>query len=119
MEKILDWIIPIHTISEANCSEHWSKKKKRHDIQKRWIKVYFKNEGQFIPLPCHVKLTRLGKRLLDSDNLPVSMKWLRDEIANQLIPGLAAGRADDDKRITWEYAQEKSKEYKVIVTFFY
>jgi hypothetical protein len=30
-------------------------------------------------------------------------------IADQILPGLAAGRADGDKRMTWEYAQEKGK----------
>jgi hypothetical protein len=118
MEKIVEWSIPIHTVSEANCSEHWTKKKKRHDLQKKWIWAYFKRSGTKIPLPCHIKLTRLGKKLLDSDNLPVSMKWVRDSIADQLIPGMAAGRADDDSRITWQYSQEISSEYFVVVTFF-
>jgi hypothetical protein len=48
---------------------------------------------------------------LDSDNLPVSMKHVRDGIAD------AMGVDDRDERVTWEYAQERGKpgEYKVKV----
>ena len=114
MNKIIEWNIPIRTVSEANCSEHWTKKKKRHDQQKKWIWLYFKRDGTKITLPCTIKLTRLGKRLLDADdNLRMSFKWIKDYIADQLIPNLAAGRADDDKRITWEYDQEISKTYSI------
>lgn len=118
MKKILTWSLPIYTVSEANCHEHWSKKKKRHDLQKRWILVYFRQDGKKLSLPIHVKLTRIGKKKLDSDNLPVSMKWIRDAIAENLLPGLAAGRADDDERITWEYDQVQGFEYGVNVEFF-
>jgi hypothetical protein len=71
-----------------------------------------------MPLPCHIVLTRIGKKKLDSDNLPMSMKWVRDAVADQLIPGLLPGRADDDSRITWDYAQEIAKEYAVRIEIF-
>lgn len=60
-------------------------------------------------------MTRIAPRKLDDDNLPVSMKWIRDEIANMLIPGKALGQADSDHGIKWTYAQEKGKpkEYAV------
>lgn len=118
MTLLLQWTLPIRAESEANCSEHWTKKKKRHDIQKRWVWAYFKQERPCIPLPCRIKLTRIGKRMLDSDNLPVSMKWVRDSIADQLIPGLPPGHADNDPRLSWEYDQKTSGEYKVIVGFY-
>ena len=58
-------------------------------------------------LPCTVTITRLGPRKLDSDNLATSAKGLRDGIADKL------GVDDGDERITWCYAQEKSKTYGV------
>ena len=113
----IEWIIPIYTVSEANRNEHWTIKKKRIDLQKKWIVVFFKKEKATISLPCEITLTRIGKKKLDSDNLPVSMKWIRDTIADQLIPGLACGRADDDPRLSWKYAQEIGKEYGVKISF--
>lgn len=58
-------------------------------------------------LPAHIKLTRVAPRILDSDNLPVSMKYFRDAIADYFIPGLAPGRADSNERLTWSYDQRK------------
>jgi hypothetical protein len=46
---------------------------------------------------------------MDFDNLVGSFKWIRDTLAEILVPNLAKGRADDDPRITWVYLQEKSK----------
>ncbi len=58
-------------------------------------------------------LTRIAPRALDFDNLVYAFKHIRDVIADTLLPGLAAGRADDDKRLQWQYCQEKGrpKEY--------
>jgi hypothetical protein len=109
LKQVYNWFIPIHTVSEANSSDHWTAKKKRHDLQKRWIWVCFKTHKPQIPLPCKIKLTRVGKKLLDSDNLPVSMKYIRDAIADQIFPGKAAGQADNDQRLSWEYDQKTSK----------
>lgn len=117
MIKTIEWQIPIHTVSEANTQEHWTKKKKRHDLQKRWIWLFFKKERPDISFPCHIKLTRIGKKMLDSDNLPVSMKWIRDTVADTLIPGKAPGQADNDPGLSWEYDQQIGKEYAVKIEF--
>jgi hypothetical protein len=113
--KKIDWTLPLKTISEANISQHWTAKKKRHDQQKRMIGMYWLIHRPSIKLPCEVILTRLAPGRLDSDNLPVSMKWIRDSIANHLISGLPPGRADDSPLITWTYSQQKSKVYQVNV----
>lgn len=119
MKLIVKWSLPIRTISEANCSQHWRVKYKRHQAQKYWIKAYFKNEQTKIPLPVHVKLTRYAPKSLDRhDNLPMSFKWIVDSVCETLIPGKAAGRSDDDKRISIEYDQVKSSEYRVVLEFF-
>lgn len=116
MKTIVFWQLPIKTASEANSSEHWAQKAKRHKLQKRWIKTAFMKNRPHIALPAHVILTRIAPRELDSqDNLPTSLKYVCDAIAEQLTGNFVPGRADSDKRISWEYKQEKGKvrEYAV------
>ncbi len=113
-----EWKLNIKTVSEANSSEHWSSKSKRHKLQKKRIKFLLLQNRPDIEFPCLIRLSRIAPRLLDSDdNLPMSLKYIKDYIADQLIPGLAPGRADDDKRMKWEYSQEKGKvrEYAVMI----
>ena len=104
------WELPIKTVSEANSSEHWTVKAKRHRVQQFFVRMAFHAQKTQPTLPCCVKMTRLGGRRLDAkDNLPMALKYVADAIADQLVPGLRPGMADDDPRITWEYAQEKAK----------
>jgi hypothetical protein len=60
-----------------------------------------------------VTITRIAPRELDDDNLRTSAKAVRDGIADAL--GL---KSDRDKRLTWNYSQEKGKpgEYAVRIT---
>lgn len=119
MNKIISLHLPIKTVSEANCSEHWSKKHKRHKSQKKLVWWAFKSLEKIDLLPCHVKLTRISSKFLDTgDNLPCSMKYIRDAIAEVLTGIKIAGRADDDKRITWEYDQEKGSLQAIRVEIF-
>jgi len=120
MKLIAKLNLPIKTISEANDPSPRKVKWKRHLVQKYWIKVGFKNEFHMRKpkLPVHIKLIRYAPGLLDAhDNLPMAFKWVFDEICSQLIPGLKAGRADDDKRITVEYHQIKDKSFHIAVEF--
>ncbi len=57
----------------------------------------------------NIKMVRLSSGVLDSDNLPASMKYLRDGIADALAPGLAPGRADGLGRFSWTYNQRKNR----------
>ena len=50
-----------------------------------------------------VTLIRCGRKLLDSDNLCIAFKPLRDAIAR------AFGVDDADPRVTWEYGQTKTE----------
>jgi hypothetical protein len=114
MELILQTELPIKTVSEANCSEHWTKKHKRHISQKEMVSWFFKPLRSQIFLPCHIKLIRISPRRLDKDdNLPCSFKWIKDEIAAQLTGYLTPGRADEDPRITWSYDQEKGTPQRI------
>jgi hypothetical protein len=110
-------LISALTVSESNRSnEHWLKKGKRHNLQKLLIKSYMmKHVHEINILPCLITMTRIAPRTLDSDNLVSSFKWFRDAIAEHFFPDLAIGRADDNERLTWEYAQEKGepKQYAI------
>lgn len=109
--------IPIKTVSESNVSEHWSKKYKRTSSQKKMVRyeLMHKNIGTTVTLPCEIKITRTGKRLLDDDNLVSSLKSIRDAISDVIIPGLRPGAADADSRLRWTYAQQTGPEYYVEV----
>lgn len=113
--------IPIRTVSEANMTgEHWTKKSKRHKAQRVAVSLMF-NAMPFyrkdpISLPCKIIMTRIAPRKLDiGDNLPMSLKTIRDEIAEHLTGETKAGRGDGDERLQFEYKQEKGlpKEYAV------
>lgn len=93
--------LPIKTVSEANLSrEHWTKKHKRHKLQKEAVKFGCANRITPDMLPCIIKLTRIAPRFLDTfENLPMSLKYVNDSICELLIPNKAVGQADSDKRI--------------------
>lgn len=118
---MLEWILPIKTISENNSNEHWSSKARRHKLQRKIINVAFLKEKPQILLPCRVVLTRIAPRKLDfHDNLPGSFKWIVDAFSENIINNKSFGRADDDERILWFYCQEKGapKEYAVKIQVF-
>lgn len=127
---LIEIVLPIKTVSELNCSEHWTVKYKRHKQQQFFTRLAMK---KYLPiqLPCLIILTRLSPRHLDGDNLVGSFKYIRDEISECLLPEKAKtyinkkgrvqqikGRADDDERLTWEYNQEKSKTTGIRVQIF-
>lgn len=117
----VSWTIPIKTVSEANSREHWHKKAQRHQQQQHFVRLAYSSLAIKPSTPCQVILTRLAPRRLDSDNLQMSFKWIRDELADLIIPEetktyvnrkgklkTLKGRADDDPRITWLYSQDKA-----------
>ena len=121
-------ILPIVTLSEANGilsktrfykngkpkPEHWTEKHDRHKKQKRAIFYALSPLINHVQLPCLITLKRYGPKFLDKhDNLPISFKWILDQVCDMLIPGKKPGEADNDERIEIKYDQEKSKEYKV------
>ena len=96
--------IPIKLISEARIRDHWSKLARRRDCMQNAI-VLNLIAKQKPSLPCHVVLTRLGRKL-DYDNLVYAFKYVRDQVADWLIPGLKKGQADSSPLILWDYKQE-------------
>lgn len=94
---VIEIILPIKTISEANCRDHWAKKAKR-------VKTHRTTARLMCPkfeLPCIVTLTRVSRGTLDDDNLRGATKAVRDGIADKL------GADDGSPLIDWRYAQKK------------
>lgn len=109
----LEFDAPIKTISEANNRDHWTKKSKRRKSQQQEVDIMLLNalQGRKVALPCVVRLTRIGAKALDSDNLAGSFKAVRDAIARRI------GIDDGDPRIKFEYDQSPTgrREYNVKV----
>ncbi len=112
--------LPLRTVSEANSTEHWTKKHRRHKRQQLAISLALNPLKCQIKLPCHIKLTRFAPRKLDKhDNLPISMKYILDACCAIITGNFIAGRADDDDRISVSYDQETCSEYGVKVEFLF
>jgi len=85
MKTIVNWQLPIKTASESNSSEHWTVKRKRHKIQQGWVNMVFLQDKPIVEIPCNIVVTRIAPRSLDShDNLPMSLKWICDSIADNI-----------------------------------
>lgn len=91
-------ILPLRTYSLANEREHWTVRAKRAKGQRNVAAMMMPK----VSIPCTIRLTRISPGTLDSDNLAISQKHVRDGIADKL------GIDDRDPRVTWEYAQERS-----------
>jgi hypothetical protein len=115
------WLIPVRTDSTVNADSNrrttMSKKHSQRLAVHRTLGrnhaslVAFADNGVHAGLPILVTLVRLGGRHLDKDdNLNVSMKWVRDAIADVL------GIDDDHDLIDWAYGQEKCDKVGVRVT---
>lgn len=118
MREIYSFTLALPVISENNACEHWRVRHKRSKHQKNEIWAFLHQEKPILPMPCHVLLIRLSPRQLDSDNLQGAFKYIRDAVADYLIPGLRPGRADGDDRIQWSYQQQKSSLKGICVKFF-
>ncbi len=116
-----EFVVGINTVSEANARGHWHKGAKRHADQKKTVWFELHRRDLEIRLPCAIQLTRIAPRKLDKgDNLPMSMKYIRDSIAEFVFPDMAVGRADDLPALEFIYSQEKGdpKQYGVKITIY-
>ncbi len=105
--------VPIHTVSEMNVREHWRVRNKRHQSHRMAVDAEILlalANKRTIPVepPLLVTLTRIGKRILDDDNLQASFKHIRDCVAEWV--GFDDG---DVKRLRFKYRQEKGKDYSI------
>ncbi len=95
-------------------SEHWTKTRKRNKLHALLIRSEL-SKTQKATLPCTVTFTRQSPMEMDDDNFRYSLKAAKDCVADWLVPGLAPGRADGDKRINWHYKQEKGHPFKLMI----
>jgi hypothetical protein len=77
-------VIVVYTRTKGpNSREHWRVKAKRVASERNSTSYALMGE-QKPPIPCSVRLTRVGPGMLDDDNLVGAMKGVRDEIAKWL-----------------------------------
>lgn len=94
----------------GNQREHWSAKARRVAAERAATEgsalVQLKGVGMRelakMPKPLLVKLVRIGKRYLDSDNVSNACAAVRDQVAVML----GVTDAWKDQRVTWDYGQE-------------
>lgn len=107
----ITWMVPVQTATTSQAKGHWKPRSKRAKEQ-RAASLWSAKAAGLRTIPRIVRLTRIAPGSLDSDNLPASMKHVRDGIADAL-------ETDDSERagIVWTYAQEqgKAREYAVRV----
>jgi hypothetical protein len=107
----VEYEVPLRTASETNIREHWTARHKRRKAQRKLAfvlthRAMFKQE---VTYPLTVTMVRVGKRLMNDDNLQSSFKAIRDGIADAL-------QIDDaDERILWEYCQGTGRLYTTII----
>ena len=101
--------VPIRTVSESNMCEHWAAKHRRKKQQQRVVALVLRGAASRPDDVSRVRLTRLAPRRLDTDNGVSALKHVQDAVARWL------GVDDGNCAITWEYAQDKSKHYAVLV----
>jgi hypothetical protein len=98
--------VPVHVVSVANVREHWSVRARRankHRWSAYWALLAVRAEAPAVPLV--VTLTRLQPprgRHMDGDNLQMSLKAVRDGVAEYLEID------DGSSGIEWKYAQRRA-----------
>lgn len=106
--------------SVANVREHWARKAKRTKEHRELGMLLAQSLGarplDTIAGAVHVRVTiiRVAPRPLDGDNLQAAAKAFRDGVAD------AFRVADDDRRLSWVYAQAKGgrpRQYGVVLRF--
>ncbi|NNB91291.1 hypothetical protein [Corallococcus exiguus] len=92
--------VPVETVNTSNRREHHMQRHRRAKGQRDATHLLW--PGWSGPALLVVRLTRVSPGALDSgDNLPISMKSIRDEVARQL-------RLDDaSPLVRWVYAQSQ------------
>lgn len=111
----IEILLPLRTVSEANCFEHWMKKHKRHKDQKRAVMFAMIPVKEFITTNnCTLRFTRFAPGTLNAhDNLRMALKYIVDQTCAEIMNDFRPGRADDGDNFNFEYAQEKSKMYAI------
>lgn len=105
-KPIVEFWLPIHTISELNVSqrEHFTTKSKRHKAQRSTAHLCamapLSAAARSLTLPLSIVLERRGDGELDTDNLTASQKHVRDGLTDalQAVMGRALNARDTDAK---------------------
>jgi hypothetical protein len=106
----MKYTLPLKIVSTANMRESWQARHRRAKLHRS---TAYTLTPKMTMLPSCILLTRIGPKLLDTDNLAGGFKAVRDGIADKL-------RIDDgDERVQWFYDQRtgKPKEFSAEVEF--
>lgn len=99
---MIEVLLPLRIVSEANGREHWRAVAKRKAFQRQTARLLMQRYLRPIPeRPATITLTRIAPRTLDDDNLASGFKATRDGVADWL------GIDDGSPMLTWRYAQRK------------
>ncbi len=108
----------------TNKREHWAATHRRNKKNARVLKKLWMVEKDKPTAPCLIIIERLynpslKQKKMDDDNFIAGCKGIRDCIADLIIPNLAAGRADEEKRgLQFCYQQTAAKESATLIKFF-
>lgn len=101
----------LRLVSEANAHEHWRKRSARAKHQHSVVSLVLRLQSCVFPahpVPLVVTITRIGTKLMDSDNAVGGAKHVRDAVAKWL------GRDDGPTcGVEWRVVQRKAKTYGV------
>lgn len=114
----LEVVVPVHTVSELNCRDHWRERHRRAKQQKELTTLLLRTNGRFnrdaTPPPYRVRLTRISPRpIRDSDNLYSSTKAIRDAVASFL--GVNDADLVRGAEVTWIVEQRSEPRYAVLI----
>lgn len=101
--------LPIKAECLANKRWHWARKARHNSVQRVLAKLEVATLWKKLPKgPWLVTLTRIGKKVMDDDNLANAFKAIRDGVADGL-------RVDDGdrSRVSWQYEQRIGKTYSI------
>ena len=106
-DLLLEVVLPVRLVSEANAHEHWRERQKRAKYQRQVAGLLCRLPGGWMPIQPgrarRVLMTRVAANQLDSDNAVGAAKHVRDGIAD------AMGIDDRSPLIDWQVAQEKGR----------
>ena len=111
---LVRFLVPVRarTLNEK-LRDHWAGKKWTKS-ERDATRLLFPAKREVPSGPCATELLRIspGHQPLDKDdNLPGSLKAVRDEVAACL-----GFRNDEDPRLVWRYAQERGADWGVRIT---
>lgn len=114
-DDVLNFWIPIRTVSALNAREHWRARHRRVKAERVAVALCLRDLPALgADQSARVTLTRIAPRLLDGhDNLASACKAAVDEITDRL-----GCTSDRDGRLAWAYGQRRGKvrEYALQVT---